>query len=84
MTGDFDLLGWGKRSRPSHIAMERNRNKIRLLLASNTRIARALSITCATLRKHYFSELRQRAEALTRPERSWPRTAACSQDQKFG
>ena len=35
----FDLLGdpiperWGKRGRPPHIPIERNRNKIRLLLA---------------------------------------------------
>ncbi len=71
MTGDFDLPGdptpenWGQRGRPAHIPAERNRNKIRLLLAiglTNTRIARALGSTGATLGKHYF-RVRWRADA---------------------
>lgn len=72
MGGNFDLLGdpipenWGKRGRPPHIPTGENRCKVRLLLAfgwSNQRIAAALRITGATLRKHYFSELRHRDEA---------------------
>ena len=63
MTGDFqgccDLLGdpipenWGKRGRPPHIPTERNRNKIRLLLAlgwTKARITRALRIIGKTSR----------------------------------
>lgn len=72
MGGDIDLLGdpvpenFGRRGRPAHIPTGENCNKIRLLLAfgwSNKRIAAALRITGATLRKHYFRELRQREEA---------------------
>ncbi len=72
MTGDFDLLGdpiqetWGKRGRPPHIPTQRNRCKIRLLFGLSwvdNQIARALRITIATLRKHYFAELRTREEA---------------------
>ena len=71
MTGCFDLLGgpipenWGKCGRPPHILTERNRNKFTLLLAlgrTNTRIARALGITGATLRKYYF-RVRWRVDA---------------------
>ncbi len=55
----------GKRSRPTHTPTERNRNKIRLLLArgwTSTRIAQALRNTSATLGKHYF-RVRWRADA---------------------
>jgi hypothetical protein len=74
---NFDLLGdpipegWGKRGRPPHIATEKNRNKVMLLLAmgwSNVRIANALGITQPTLRKNYFQQLRQRDLARDRLE----------------
>lgn len=75
MSGDFDLLGdpipegFGRRGRPQHLPTERNRNKVMMLLAFgwvDDRIARALSITRPTLRKHYFRELRVRDEARDR------------------
>lgn len=68
----FDLLGdpipqgRGKRGRPEHIPTGINRSQVRLLLAMNwtePRIANALRITTPTLRKHYFSELKERAAA---------------------
>jgi len=74
---NFDLLGdpipegWGKRGRPPHLATEKNRNKVMLLLAmgwSNARIANALGITQPTLRKNYFQQLRQRDLARDRLE----------------
>lgn len=77
MTQNFDLLGdpipegWGKRGRPPHIATEKNRNKVMLLLAmgwSNARIAGALGITQPTLRKNYFQLLKVRMEARDRLE----------------
>lgn len=72
---DLDLLGdpipegHGERGRPPHLATEKNRSKIMLLLAegwTQTRIANALSITVKTLRKHYSRELRARDQALDR------------------
>ena len=69
--GGFDRLGdpipegFGKRGRPPHIPTARNRNRVRLLLAlgwTKARIAQGLRITGKTLGKHYFRELRQRAE----------------------
>ncbi|MDR3474444.1 MAG: hypothetical protein P4M09_22575 [Devosia sp.] len=75
MSQNFDLLGdpipdgWGKPGRPPHIATDRNRSKVIMLLAlgwSNERIARSLSITPPTLRKVYFRELRVRDEARDR------------------
>ena len=75
MSGNLDLLGdpipegFGRRGRPQHIPTERNRNKVMMLLAFgwvDDRIARALSITRPTLRKHYFRELRARDEARDR------------------
>ncbi len=63
MTDVFDLLGdpiperLGKRGRPPHIPTERNRHKIRLLLAigwTEARITRALRIIGKTLAKYYF------------------------------
>lgn len=77
MSTNFDLLGdpipegWGKRGRPPHIATEKNRNKVMLLLAmgwSNSRIANALGITQPTLRKNYFQQLRSREVARDRLE----------------
>jgi len=67
----FDLFGdpvpdnWGGRGRPQHIPTQDNRNKVSMLLAfgwANERIAAALAITLPTLRKHYFSQLKFRAE----------------------
>lgn len=75
MAENFDLLGdpipdgWNQRGRPAHIATEKNRNKVIMLLAfgwKDERIAHALGITPPTLRKHYFSELRVREEARDR------------------
>ena len=63
LLGDPILPNWGKRGRPPHIPTQRNRCKIRLLLGLSwvdNQIARALRITIATLRKHYFVELRTR------------------------
>lgn len=67
-----DLLGdpipdnHGGRGRPAHIPTDRNRVKIRLLLAGGFRppyIARALRITEPTLRRHYRADLRHADEA---------------------
>ncbi len=61
------LRGRSFSCRATHTPTERNRNKIRLLLArgwTNTRIAQALRNTSATLGKHYFRELHQRDEVL--------------------
>jgi hypothetical protein len=69
VTEIFDLFGepvpanWGERGRPQHIASQKNRNRVSMLVAlgwSNQRIASALFITLPTLRKHYFSELKFR------------------------
>ena len=71
----FDLFGdpvpanWGQRGRPEHIASQKNRNRVSMLVAwgwSNARIAAALYITQPTLRKHYFSELKFREVARDR------------------
>jgi hypothetical protein len=68
----FDLLGdpipegFGKRGRPPHIPTVENRNKIMMLLAmgwTDPRIAASIGVTPATLKKHYFRELKVRAEA---------------------
>lgn len=61
--GDPDTLPSGKRGRPKHKATRENRNKVKLLLAlgwSNDRIAHALDCSLPTLKKYYFSELKQR------------------------
>jgi len=79
MSANFDLLGdpipdgWGKRGRPPHVATEKNRNKVMMLLAlgwNNERIAAALSITAPTLRKNYFRELKVREAARDRLDAS--------------
>jgi hypothetical protein len=65
----FDLFGdavpewWCKRGRPQHIATNKNRNKVNMLLAlgwNNERISKTLGITPPTLRKNYFRELKYR------------------------
>ncbi|WP_315759317.1 hypothetical protein [Bradyrhizobium sp. SZCCHNRI2007] len=69
MADAFDLFGdpipanRGKRGRPQHVPTTENRNRVIVLLAmgwSNERIAGAMRITEPTLKKHYFSELRDR------------------------
>ncbi len=64
--GLVDLLcdpipeGFGGRGRPPHIPTHENRNRISLLLAfrrANRRIAQALRITGAALRRYYFRVL---------------------------
>ena len=75
--GGFDLLGdpipegFGKRGRPPHVVTDEKRNRVMVLQAlgwANARIARSLSITLPTLKKHYFRELRAREEARDRLE----------------
>ena len=71
----FDLLGdpisepREGAGRPEHVATDRNRNKIILLLAMGwtlARIAPAIGITTKTLRKHYSLQLKAREIALDR------------------
>jgi hypothetical protein len=75
MTEILDLFGdpvpanWGQRGRPEHIASQKNRNRVSMLVAlgwSNKRIADAIFVTLPTLRKHYFSELKFRDVARDR------------------
>jgi hypothetical protein len=75
MSEIFDLFGdpvpanWGQRGRPEHLASQKNRNRVSMLVAAgwgNARIASALFITQPTLRKHYFSELKFRDVARDR------------------
>lgn len=72
MSLNFDLLGdpvpenHGGRGRPPHIPTTQNRSQVRLLLGlgwTPVAIARSLRITLPTLRKHYFSELKDREMA---------------------
>lgn len=74
---EFDLLGdpipegFGRRGRPPHTATDEKRRLVMTLAAfdwSMEKIAAALAITPPTLRKHYFRELRQKAEARARVE----------------
>lgn len=77
MALDFDLLGdpipegFGKRGRPVHTPTDEKRRLVIQLMAfdwSVEQISAALSITPPTLRKHYFRELKSRAEARFRVE----------------
>jgi hypothetical protein len=72
MSLNFDLLGdpipenHGGRGRPPHIPTQENRSQVRVLLGLSwmpVAIARSLRITLPTLRKHYFSELKDREMA---------------------
>lgn len=74
---DFDLFGepvargHGRRGRPEHVPTRENCNKIMLLLAQDwplQRVANALRITLPTLRKHYFSVLKEKDIARDRVE----------------
>ena len=69
MSENFDLFGnpisdgKGKRGRPPFEATERDRNKIKLLLALGwtiTRMANAIDVSPATLKRYFRAELRQR------------------------
>lgn len=65
----FDLFGnpvrpgKGKRGRPPFEVTERNLNKVKLLLAlgwSNDRVAGAIEVSLATLKRYFRAELAQR------------------------
>jgi hypothetical protein len=69
MEPNFDLFGHpvreglGKRGRPPYEATEKDRNKIKLLLAlgwSITRIANGVGISPATVKRYFRAELKQR------------------------
>ncbi|WP_368517471.1 hypothetical protein [Rhizobium sp.] len=69
MTQNFDLFGNPfepldrKRGRPAHEVTEKNRNRVKMLVAlgwANPRIANALAVSLPTLRKNYFHELKGR------------------------
>lgn len=71
----FDLLGdpvpenFGRRGRPPHIVNDEKRKLVIQLQAfgkSDDEIAAALSVSAPTLRKHYFRELKARAESRAR------------------
>lgn len=65
----FDLFGHpvrpgkGQRGRPPYAATEKDRNKVKLLLAlgwSNTRVAAAIPVSEATLKRYFRAELKER------------------------
>jgi hypothetical protein len=65
----FDLFGnpvrpgKGQRGRPPYEATEKDRNKVKLLLAlgwSNTRVAAAIPVSEATLKRYFRAELKER------------------------
>ena len=65
----FDLFGnpvragKGKRGRPRYEVTERNRNKVKMLLAlgwSNERVANAIDASLATLKRYFGAELKVR------------------------
>jgi hypothetical protein len=67
--GKFDLFGLperpgrGEKGRPAFQVTEKDRNKIKLLLAlgwSNQRVANALDISAATLKRYFRAELAKR------------------------
>ena len=69
MSDDFDLFGhpipeWkGKRGRPPYEANEKDRNKVKLLLAlgwSNERIGNAIGRSAATVKRYFRAELKDR------------------------
>jgi len=71
LLGDPIPEGFGRRGRPPHVPNDEKRRLVIQLLAfdwSPERISAALSITPPTLRKHYFRELRVKAEARSRVE----------------
>lgn len=69
MEPNFDLFGhpvregFGKRGRPPYEATDKDRNKIKLLLAlgwSISRIANGVGISPATVKRYFRAELKQR------------------------
>lgn len=69
MESNFDLFGhpirdgFGQRGRPAYEATEKDRNKIKLLLAlgwANQRIANGVGISPATLKRYFRAELKVR------------------------
>lgn len=69
MEPNFDLFGhpvrdgYGKRGRPPFEPTEKDRNKVKLLLAlgwSIERIANGVSVSPATLKRYFRAELKQR------------------------
>ncbi|WP_193217711.1 hypothetical protein [Roseobacter sp. TSBP12] len=55
--------GKGKRGRPTFEVTERNRNKVKLLLAlgwSNERVSNAIDCSLATLKRYFRAELSER------------------------
>ncbi len=70
MDQDFDLFGqpipeWkGKRGRPPYQPTEKDRNKIKLLLAlgwSIGRMANGIGVSSATLKRYFRAELKERS-----------------------
>jgi len=66
---NFDLfgnpvrVGYGQRGRPQYVPTEKDRNKVKLLLAlgwSTQRIANGVGISLATLKRYFRAELRVR------------------------
>lgn len=73
----FDLFGnpvrsgKGRKGRPAFEVTERNRNKVKLLLAlgwANDRIANAIECSLATLKRHFRAELMVRDQMRDRLE----------------
>ncbi|OJU12745.1 MAG: helix-turn-helix domain containing protein [Alphaproteobacteria bacterium 64-11] len=69
MEPNFDLFGhpvrdgFGKRGRPPFEPREKERNRVKLLLAlgwSNTRIANAVGVSLATLKRYFRAEMKER------------------------
>ena len=69
MAEDFDLFGQpvragaGLRGRPRYVPTEKDRNKIKLLLAfgwSGSRIANAVDLSLATMKRYFRAELKVR------------------------
>lgn len=61
--GDIDTLPSGRRGRPAHKPTRKNRNDVKMMLAlgwANDQIALKLGISLPTLKKYYFSELKDR------------------------
>lgn len=61
--GNPDRPGRGLKGRPAFEVTEKDRNKVKLLLAvgwQNTRVANALAISLATLKRHFRAELKVR------------------------
>ncbi|RWE75273.1 MAG: AraC family transcriptional regulator [Mesorhizobium sp.] len=69
MEPNFDLFGhpvregFGNRGRPPYEPTEKDRNKVKLLLAlgwANQRIANALGVSPATLKRYFRADMKQR------------------------